>query len=390
MKSKPFIITAGKTGQALEPIQPDEKQFPETWLQELLQAHPQILPTDEIEPVFWPLTPIGREVSTNAGYIDNLFISKAGYPVIVETKLWRNTEARREVLAQAIDYASELSKWSFERLDRETHAYHHKGVLELIQSAFDLDPDEVPGEDLVAKNLRLGRFLVLIVSDHIRSSLVEMMSYVNRFPHLATNIGLIELQCYRMPGEQGEIVVVPSIMAKTEIVQRSIVQVNITPELPHQISVEQENVAPDDGKHVLSEESYWERLKQKSPSSVNQAKKIWEHFNNFPEVDLVMRQTAFVARLNHVDSGTRISLFFINTDGTLTCWPVTIGGQIENAGLDRTLAAEYEKALGTVLKYKSQKQSIYSPVEKLDEQAFFQVVDTFIQKVQASENSAED
>src|SRR5690349_6633590 len=115
MKSRPFVIKPNMTGQPLVPIRPDEKHFPETWLQEVLQSYPQILPVDEIESVFWPLVPIGREIGTSVGPIDNLFISKAGYLVLVETKLWRNSQAKREVFAQAIDYASELAGWSFEQ-----------------------------------------------------------------------------------------------------------------------------------------------------------------------------------------------------------------------------------------------------------------------------------
>ncbi len=39
-----------------------------------------------------------------------------GYLTIVETKLWRNPEARREVVGQIVDYAKELSTWDVEEL----------------------------------------------------------------------------------------------------------------------------------------------------------------------------------------------------------------------------------------------------------------------------------
>jgi hypothetical protein len=84
MKSKPYLINTDRRGHALEPIASEAKHFSESWLQELLDRHPHILPVDEIEPVFWPLVPIGREIATDVGYIDNLFISEAGYPAIGE------------------------------------------------------------------------------------------------------------------------------------------------------------------------------------------------------------------------------------------------------------------------------------------------------------------
>ena len=46
----------------------------------------------------------------------------------------------------------------------------------------------------MAKNLRLGRFLTMIVGDRIRQSLVGMLNHVSRYPHLATNVALVEMQ----------------------------------------------------------------------------------------------------------------------------------------------------------------------------------------------------
>lgn len=42
-----------------------------------------------------PLLSLGREIPTPVGSIDNLFLSRNGYLVVVETTLWRNPEARR-------------------------------------------------------------------------------------------------------------------------------------------------------------------------------------------------------------------------------------------------------------------------------------------------------
>lgn len=70
---------------------------------------------------------IGREVAVgsgeNTGYIDNLYITPSGMIVIVETKLFRNQEARRTVIAQIIDYAKEVQKWDAEKLDKIAQGY---------------------------------------------------------------------------------------------------------------------------------------------------------------------------------------------------------------------------------------------------------------------------
>ena len=117
MQKRPFIV-GENTYTKLERIPLTKGIFQEEWLQKLLQNSPQLLPVAEIDAIYAPLVCIGREVATAAGYIDNLYISPKGYITIVETKLWRNPEARREVVGQIIDYAKELKQFSYERLDK--------------------------------------------------------------------------------------------------------------------------------------------------------------------------------------------------------------------------------------------------------------------------------
>src|SRR5688500_14300920 len=83
-----------------------QNDIPEDWLQELLDAMPNLLPVSKIDDrIQGALASLGREVETPAGPIDNVFLSNDGYVVVVETKLWRNPEARRSVIAQILDYA---------------------------------------------------------------------------------------------------------------------------------------------------------------------------------------------------------------------------------------------------------------------------------------------
>lgn len=382
MKSKPFLIKADGNELEFKPVQQEAAIHKESWLQRLLQDHPQILPVDEIEPIFSPLVPIGREISTDVGQIDNLFISRSGYLVLVETKLWRNAEAKREVIAQAIDYGSALSKWSFQKLDEVTKQKTNKGLFELIQTSFDSDPEDAVTEDMIARNLRLGRFLILVVSEKIRESLIEMLNFTNRYPHLATNVGLVELQCYTMSDNPSDILVVPSIVARTQIVERSIVQVNLVPNVEHQIIVEQKKSDEDkhQGRTPLSEDAFWELLQQQSPDGVNNARRIIDHMSEIPEVFLKMRQSAISFRLIIPDCDQKISLFFITTQGTVEFWPETVLSQFRNAGIDKALAEDYRNRLAKVLKMKRPSLSIYHPVAKVDVVTFLSIVDEFVTK----------
>jgi RecB family endonuclease NucS len=118
MRAHPYLIDKTLRGKErrLENIDPRAKDFDEKWLQDLLIRHPDLLPTGEIEPIFHPLMVIGREVIVDQGRIDVLYVSPNGYPVIIETKLWRNPEAKREVVAQVLDLALAFSKWNCDQV----------------------------------------------------------------------------------------------------------------------------------------------------------------------------------------------------------------------------------------------------------------------------------
>jgi hypothetical protein len=88
-------------------------------IQALVHAHPGSLPIAEIDPMFAGAVPVCTELNTPAGAIDNLLITPSGLPVLVECKLWRNPEGRREVVGQILDYAKELTRWSSSDLQRE-------------------------------------------------------------------------------------------------------------------------------------------------------------------------------------------------------------------------------------------------------------------------------
>ena len=74
----------------------------ETYIQALVHKHPACLPIAEIDAMFSGPVPICTELNTPAGAIDNFMVTPSGLPVRVECKLWRNPEARREVVSQIL------------------------------------------------------------------------------------------------------------------------------------------------------------------------------------------------------------------------------------------------------------------------------------------------
>ncbi|MBW1854259.1 MAG: hypothetical protein JRJ00_06210 [Deltaproteobacteria bacterium] len=93
--------------------------------------------------------------------------------MIVETKLWKNPESRREVVAQVLDMALAFSKWDFEQLENQTKSFTSKshgrefGLEKLLEKEFGQAEFEYSEfRDSAEKNLELGRFLVAVVGDN--------------------------------------------------------------------------------------------------------------------------------------------------------------------------------------------------------------------------------
>ena len=86
----------------------------ESEMQALIHKEPDIVLSGipEINPEYCPDTPniisLGREIPLNSGPIDNIFIDTNAIITLVECKLYSNSNIKREVYAQAINYASDL------------------------------------------------------------------------------------------------------------------------------------------------------------------------------------------------------------------------------------------------------------------------------------------
>ncbi|MXY57031.1 MAG: hypothetical protein F4029_04985 [Gammaproteobacteria bacterium] len=75
-------------------------------LQELIFDHPTCLPLDLIEPGIGQPVSVCMELPLGIGTADNLFVTPEGNLILAEVKLWENPEARRKVVAQALEYAT--------------------------------------------------------------------------------------------------------------------------------------------------------------------------------------------------------------------------------------------------------------------------------------------
>lgn len=231
----PVIVGAGegvRSAAQLEPVRIAEAgvAFNEDWLQRLIHDTPEILPVSELEPGFGRLVSICRELPTLHGPIDNLIMTPDGDIVLVEVKLWRNPEARRKVVAQALDYASCLFEMDYEALEQAI-LLGQFGDRQKPARLYDLFDgadvkDEASFVDAVNTNLKKGRILILVAGDGIRTEAERLASVVQGHGGAHFTFGLVELAVYQLPGRpdvEPDWLICPRTLARTHMIERAIV-----------------------------------------------------------------------------------------------------------------------------------------------------------------------
>jgi hypothetical protein len=214
---------AGETKRAQRLPLGDTGGRNEAWLRDTLFSNPDLLPINDIDASLGPLLPPCRELRTEAGPLDIAFISASGRLTLVECKLWRNPEARRKVVAQVLDYARAISRWSYSDLQRQVSmATGKQGNLPFeIAQAFNPTVVEHQFADAVMRTMRSGRFLLLIAGDGIREDVDALAELINRNAAMGFSFGLIEVALYELGS--GGLAVQPRVTARTHVFERNVV-----------------------------------------------------------------------------------------------------------------------------------------------------------------------
>ena len=203
----------------------------EATLQDLLFRFPQALPIAAIDPAYAPAVPICRELALPAGYADALYVNHLGRLTLAEFKLWRNPQARREVIGQILDYAKDLASWGYEDLQRQVSLALGQSGNTLYDLVRRQSPDlnEAEFVDNVTRHLRRGEFLLLIIGDGIQEGAANIVDFVQRYSGLHFNLAMVEAALYRDAANC--LIVQPRVLARTEIVQRFVVEGVLTEEV---------------------------------------------------------------------------------------------------------------------------------------------------------------
>jgi len=227
------LIMIEEEGARVVPRVPQGEARREAVLRDLIAAHPAILPVHDLDPSYGRLITITRELSIpGVGFVDVLLMDEHGRLVVVECKLWRNPQARREVVGQILDYARELSRFAYEDLQRQVSiATRRQGnVLFAMAQEAGGDLGEAEFVDRVTRDLAAGRFLLLVVGDGIAEGTRRIGEYLRDQPGLAFSFGLIEIAEYRHSDGQGQehVIMQPRVLAQTAVIERHVIRSEVS------------------------------------------------------------------------------------------------------------------------------------------------------------------
>ncbi len=177
---------------------------------------------------------IGEQIMTKRGSLDFLGIDKSGNLIIVELK---RDKLHREVLAQAIDYTSDLASWDFEKLNAECEKYTGKKIEECLSENFDLD-------DEALEDISINKFQkILLVGTGVDESLQRMIEWLSDNYDVSINALILKYTKTKSGDE---------IIAKTTIIPEEVEQEKTQ---KHQKKIYAE-------RHILRKE-FWTQLLEK-------------------------------------------------------------------------------------------------------------------------------
>lgn len=153
--------------------------------------------------------------------LDHLFVDSEGIPVFVEVKRATDTRARREVVAQMLDYAANgIAYWqiaglisAYQTSAAEEGKNPDEELLSFIGSTEDSEGVIETFWKRVETNLQAGRVRLLFVADKIGKELARIVEFLNEQMRSAEVLAL-ELEHYNDGSEVRTIV--PRLIGATE------------------------------------------------------------------------------------------------------------------------------------------------------------------------------
>jgi len=189
----------------------------EAEIQDIITIHPQIiLEIPELQIEGETCLCSCREFQCKPYLLDALYITSKPEIVIVESKLIKNQESRRVVVAQTIEYIKNLTQMSINNFIQEAKRKNR------IPNEPILDNENFLSA--ISEALKKGIFKVIILGDYLDVNILHMTESIQSAPHLYFTLYLAEMHA-KCIGQ--DLYFSPRIMSKTNEVERSVITLDI-------------------------------------------------------------------------------------------------------------------------------------------------------------------
>ena len=176
----------------------------ESKLQALLFENPSLLnvnPQDKFDPII----PVCRELpirgASSTVYLDIFAVRASGRPVLIECKLWRNPQARREVIGQILEYAVLIKGQSADELESRIRQSIKEDLFSLYRLVSNSGHATVPEKDFYdafADHLLQGSFDLILAGDGIRSDVRAIARFLENQTTQIRSINCLEATVFRV------------------------------------------------------------------------------------------------------------------------------------------------------------------------------------------------
>ena len=334
-RGSPCLISPSAQFHLLERIVLGSGNFNESWLQKLIHDRPEILPINQIEPGFGRAIALAREVRCGHGKVDNLYLTPTGEIILVEAKLWSNPQARREVVAQALDYVAALMSLTYEKF--ETAIINAESSAKSLYACIEDQPDALSQSefiDAVSNNLARGRILVLVVGDGIRREAEALGALLQSHAGAHFTFALVELAAWCNP-TSGDFLIIPDILAQTVMIERGVVRLE-----NGVLQVQAATAKATEKPNSISEEMFFEELAKLNmtlPSSVRAFLAIIEPIGVYADL-----KASLNLKIDHPETNNPINLGYLHKNGTV--WTSPLAGCVP-----QDIAMRYNEALSSAI-----------------------------------------
>ena len=211
------------TSGSLDPLV-EERFSTEDELQALIAEHPELLDGEQIrpgDPRRWLLITREKGIaeSSESGArwsIDHLIVDQDAVPTLVEVKRGSNSQIRREVVGQMLEYAAHAANtWtadelrqSFEETASEDGVDPDERLREFLETDDETDADQF--WEKVETNLTARKMRLLFVADEMPDELEQIVRFLNaQMP----NVEVLAVEIKQFKGQSSQ-TLVPRVIGR--------------------------------------------------------------------------------------------------------------------------------------------------------------------------------